>query len=179
MIGLLRGISRSHSSVIKAWETLPSRDKKAATFDTHFVEGYLTQAREVAVGIDGVIQRAEREQISLILEGVHIHPTLQERLMHQTDAIVIPFILGVLKRKQLRKQLTGRGQQVASRRSERYLEHFDAIWELQSFLLEEADRRQIPIIPNVKQEETIRLVLENIADYLAREYTGTPETVFA
>ena len=168
-----------HVSSFNAWETLPSRDEKAATFDTHFVEGYLTQAREVAVGIDGVIQRAEREQISLILEGVHVHPTLQQRLMHQTNAIVIPFILAVLKRKQLRKQLKGRGQQVASRRSERYLGHFDEIWEMQSFLLGEADRHQIPIIPNVNQEETIRLVMETIADYLAREYTGTPETIFA
>ena len=168
-----------HVSSFNAWQTLPSPNEKAAAFETHFIEGYLTQAREVAVGIDGVIQRAEREQISLILEGVHVYPTLQERLMHQIDAIVAPFILGVLKRKQLRKQLMGRGQQVASRRSERYMENFDAIWQLQSFLLEEADRHQIPIIPNVDPEETIRLVMETIADHLAREYTGTPETVFA
>ncbi len=168
-----------HVSSFNAWQTLPSRDEKAATFATHFVEGYLTQAREVAVGIEGVTQRAEREQISLILEGVHVHPALQKHLMHETNAIVIPLILAVLKRKQLRRQLKGRGQQVASRQSERYMEHFDAIWELQSFLLEEADRLQIPIIPNVAQEETIRLVMETISDYLAREYTGTPETVFA
>jgi len=92
---------------------------------------------------------------------------------------VIPFILAVLKRKQLRKQLKGRGQQIASRRSERYLGHFEEIWEMQSFLLDEADRHQIPIIPIINQEETIRLVMETIADYLAREYTGTTETIFA
>lgn len=168
-----------HVSSFNAWQTLPSRNDKAATFDTHFIEGYLTQAREVAVGIEGVIQRAEREQISLILEGVHVYPTLQKRLMRQTDALVIPFILGVLKRKQLRKHLMGRGQQATSRQSERYMENFDAIWELQSFLLEEADRLQIPIIPNVDQQETVRLVMETIADSLAEEYSGTPKTVFA
>ena len=51
--------------------------------------------------------------------------------------------------------------------------------ELDSFGLAEADRHQIPIIPNVELSETIRLVMETIADRLAREYTGTPEVVFA
>ncbi len=168
-----------HVSSFNAWQTLPSSNENPTSFETHFVDGYLTQAREVAVGIEGVIHRAEHEQLSLILEGIHVNPALQERLMHQTNAIVVPFILAVLKRKQLRKQLQGRGQQVASRRSERYLEHFDEIWEVQSFLLAEADRHQIPIIPNVEISETVRLVMETIADRLAQEYTGTPEVVFA
>lgn len=168
-----------HVSSFNAWQTLPSRDDNPVSFDTHFIDGYLTQARKVAVGIEGVLQRAEREKVSLILEGVHVFPGLQEQWMHQTDAVMVPFILAVLKRKQLRNQLKGRGQQVSSRRSERYLENFEEIWELQSFLLSEADRHQIPIIPNVERQESIRLIMETISEYLAREYTGTPERVFA
>jgi len=168
-----------HVSSFDAWRTLPSRNDKAVSFDTHFIEGYLTQAREVAVGIEGVIHRAEREQISLILEGVHVYPTLQQRLMQQTNAIVIPFLLAVLKRKQLREHLKGRGQHSKLRRADRYLEQFDAIWELQSFLLAEADRHQLSIIPNVERPETIRLVMETITEYLAREFKGKPKTVFA
>ncbi|HMB93006.1 MAG TPA: ATP cone domain-containing protein [Rhodothermales bacterium] len=168
-----------HVSSFSAWKTLPSRNARSVSFDTHFVDGYLTQAREVSVGIEGVLKRAEREQVSIIMEGVHIYPMLQKRLARKTDAIVIPLIVGVLKRKQLRKQLQGRGQQVTSRRSERYLESFDAIWELQSYLLTEADRHQITIVPNVDELESIRLVMETISEHLATVYEGTPEEVFA
>ncbi len=167
-----------HASSFQAWQTLPSRQDGQVSFESHFIEGYLTQAREVAVGIEGVLKRAEGEQVSLILEGVHVYPGLQHALMQRSETIVVPLILAVIKRKQLRKRLLGRGQQVPSRRSERYLEHFDAIWELQSFLLAEADRYQIPLIANLDQRETVRLVMETISEYLAKEFSGRPETVF-
>ena len=46
-------------------------------------------------------------------------------------------------------------------------------------MLAEADRHQIPIIPNIEISETIRLVMETIADRLDQEYSGAPEVVFA
>lgn len=163
-----------HVSSYLAWQALP----RVGDEEINMIDGYLTQSEQVSVGIEGVMQRAEREQVSLILEGVHIYPDLQHRLIEQNSAIVVPFILAVLKRKKLRKRLLGRGQQVASRRSERYLENFETIWDLQTYLLSEADRYQVPIIPNDDQEETIRLVMENIMEVLVREYRGRPEDVF-
>ena len=65
-----------HVSSFNAWQTLPSTNENPTSFETHFVDGYLTQAHEVAVGIEGVIHRAEHEQISLILEGIHVNPGL-------------------------------------------------------------------------------------------------------
>lgn len=168
-----------HTSSFQAWKTLPSRGDNPVTFETHFIDGYLTQAREVAVAIEGVFQRALTERISIIVEGVHLYPSLQKRLMHQTDAIVVPFIMAVLKRKQLRKQLQHRGQVAPSRRTERYLNQFDAIWELQSYLLEEADLHDIALLPNVELRETIRLAMETISEYLTAEFTGKPKNVFA
>lgn len=168
-----------HASSYTAWQTLPSRNEAPVSFETHFVDGYLTQAREVGVGVEGVLQRARREQVSLIMEGVHIYPGLQQQLMRANEVLMVPVILAVLKRKQLRRHLQGRGQRTPSRRAERYLEHFDAIWELQSFLLEEADRHHIPILPNVELQETTRLVMETISAHLARHFSGDPDAVFA
>ncbi len=164
-----------HESSYLAWKVMPSR--AGEDLESNMIDGYLTQAEQVSVGIEGVLQRAEREQVSLILEGVHIYPGLQQRLVGKTGALVVPFILAVLKRKKLRKRLIGRGQQVSSRRSERYLENFDITWDLQTFLLSEADRYQVPIIPNDDQEETIRTIMENIMAVLVKEYRGDPEEV--
>ncbi|MCH8276665.1 MAG: hypothetical protein IIA50_03880, partial [Bacteroidetes bacterium] len=88
----------------------------------------------------------------------------------------VPIILAVLKKKRLRKRLIGRGQQVSSRKTERYLENFDHIWSLQSFLLSEADRFNIPIIHNESEEETVRLVMQTISEYLARDSASRART---
>ncbi len=167
-----------HTSSFNTWEALPSWKGQPARLDTHFEQGYLTQSGHVGIGIEGVLQRAERERVSLIVEGVHIHPGLQRSLMDSLNVIVVPIILAVVKKKRLRKQLVGRGAQVVSRRSERYLNNFDAIWRLQDFLLAEADRYDIPVVPNEDKEETIKLVMDEIADAVTSQFSGDEKSVF-
>jgi len=165
-----------HTSSFSAWKTLPATDQAhEPTLNGDFEQGFLIQASQVGVAIEGVVGRAETEQISLILEGVHVHPALQNGIRTKSSVIVVPVLLAVLKRKQLRKQLKGRGHQVSTRRAERYLEHFDEIWHLQSFLLREADRFNIPIISNTDQDETIRSIMTTIVDRLSEEFSGDPK----
>lgn len=168
-----------HTSTFNAWQALPAREDFPVGFESHLEDGYLAQAEQVAVGIEGVLHRADRERISIILEGVHVHPQLQKRLMNETDAVVVPLILAVLRKKKLRTHLTGRGQQVSSRRSKRYLTNFDAIWQLQTFLLSEADRHGIPIISNGEEGETMTAVMGTISDALARAFTPDGDSVFS
>ncbi len=167
-----------HTSSFNAWRVLPARGDEGTPFEPDMIDGYLTQAEQVGVGIEGVMKRAEREKVSLILEGVHLNPILQRRLMKVTSAVVVPAVLAVLKKKQLRKRLQGRSQQVTSRRLESYLEYFDVIWRLQNFMLSQADRLQVPIVINDDQDETIRSLMEIISDALVREYKGDPEDIF-
>ena len=167
-----------HVSSYLAWQTLPEAqisDNPEQRIET----GYLTQAREVSIGVEAVLKRARREQVSVIVEGIHIYPELQRELIRGADSIVIPLMVAVLKRKTLRKHLAGRGSTNKSRRAERYLKHFDAIWHLQSYLLEEAERCNISVISNGEQDEAIVQVMDVVAAELARHYTGKPKDVFA
>ncbi len=157
-----------HTSSFTAWTALPGKPEAIQEVpETLLVNGYLSQADLLAVAIEAVIQRALRERVSLILEGVHIHPALVERLAKNDDAIVIPVMLGVLKRKQLQRRIRGRGSDAPQRRADRYLKHFDEIWRLQSYLLSEADRANIPIIVNSHRDklfsEVMRLTIETLA----------------
>lgn len=162
-----------HTSSFEAYKTFPHWESaEDETQNPSMISGYLSQAEQVGVGIQGVLNRAENEQVSLIIEGVHAHPALQQQIANQSGAIVVPIILAVLKKKRLRKRLIGRGQQITSRRSERYLENFDHIWDLQSFLLAEADHFNIPIIVNMDEDEAIRSIMEVISSYVARETKG-------
>ncbi len=168
-----------HTSSFNAWQTLPSWDHKPVSFQTHFIEGYLAQARAVGVGLEGVMKRAEREQLSLILEGVHIFPEMQKRIRERREVIVVPIIISVHKRKQLRRQLEGRGRQISLRRAERYLASFEAIWKLQDFLVAEAETHDIPIIPNEDVAQTVQLVMDAIGERLLNEYKVKAAEFFA
>ena len=152
-----------HTSSFEAHASLPTAGLEGGEA---MINGYLTQSSQVAVGIEGVLNRAAHEKVSLIIEGVHMHPGLMNQIAMETDALVIPVLLAVLKPKRLKKRLVGRGQTIASRRSERYLESFNKIWDLQSYLLSEADRYNIPIIPNEDEDSTLRLIMQTVSSYL-------------
>ena len=95
-----------------------------------------------------------------------------------SSAIIVPIMLAVLKQKQLKKRLIGRGIQAPQREAERQLSHFDAIWSLQEYLLAEADRANVSIIANEDREHAIRVVLHTIIDALSKNFSSTPREAF-
>jgi 2-phosphoglycerate kinase len=169
-----------HTSSFTAWTALPGKPGAInEVSETLLVNGYRSQADLLAVAIEAVIQRALRERVSLILEGVHIHPAIMEKLAKSNDAIVIPIMLGVLKRKQLQRRIRGRGTDAPQRRADRYLKHFDEIWRLQSYLLSEADRADIPIVVNSDKDNVFREIMRITIETLAEDFSSTPQSVFA
>ena len=126
-----------------------------------------------------MLQRAFREQASLVLEGVHVRPSLAQSIQPDPNAIVIPILLAVLKKENLRQRIKGRGRQVVQRRAERYLEHFDSIWKLQSELLAEADAADVAIISNEDKDTAVRNVMITIVEHLEDEFTAEPREVFS
>jgi len=168
-----------HTSSFTAWTALPGQPKVIQEVsDTLLINGYRSQADLLTVAIEAVIQRALREQVSLILEGVHIHPEFMEKLEKNNEAIVIPVMLGVLKRKQLQRRIHGRGTVAPQRRGDRYLKHFDEIWRLQSHLLSEADHANIPIVANSDRDKLFREIMRITIARLAKDFNNTPQAVF-
>jgi 2-phosphoglycerate kinase len=173
-----------HTSSFTAWTALPGHpDKGDDVTDAQLIHGYRSQADLLSVAIEAVIQRALRERVSLILEGVHIHPAfvekLKEKLGPHGDEVLIPVMLGVLKRKWLQGRIRGRSTNVPQRRSERYLRHFDEIWRLQSHLLSEADRANIPIVVNSDRNKVFSEIMRITIAKLEKDFTGSPQEVFS
>ncbi len=166
-----------HTSSFKAWKKLPFRHDDTPR-DLLITEGFQTQAELLAVPCEAVLNRALGERVSMILEGVHIRPSLLSDIAENTDAIVIRIMLAVLKPRELKRRLKGRGAHAVQRRAERYLKHFDAIWQIQSFLLSEADQTDTPIIPNEKKRNATQQVMAIINQALSQEFTGDPASIF-
>ena len=167
-----------HTSSYMAWETLPVRVAETAEHADLVEDGYRAQAYLVSGACESVIRRALTERVSLILEGVHVLPSLRDVLPEDSDAVVVPIMLASLRKSTLRERVHGRGRTATKRRAERYLERFDDIWHMQTFLLTEADQRDVPIIENDDLERTVQRVITTVIDVLVRERELEPDEVF-
>ena len=169
-----------HTSSFEAWKALPGVDPERDCSDTQLADGFHAQADLLSVACEGVVQRALRERVSLILEGVHICPSLLEKICGTVDdnALVVPVMLAVLERDELQERIRGRGVAAPQRRAKRYLESFDSIWRLQSVLLDEADRARVPIFENDDKDKVFREIMRHIIGILSRDFSRTPAEVF-
>lgn len=163
-----------YHSTYTAWKSLPAQTQTEEPTDAQLAEGYLSQAEPVSLAAEAVVQRALKERVSLIVEGVHIHPGWLDRIELDSDAIVVPIMLAVLSRKKLKKRIKGRGRKTPDRRAERYLTNLDGIWQLQSFLLSAADEADVSIVFNEDQEATVHQAMGVVLDTLADHFSSVP-----
>ena len=68
--------------------------------------------------------------------------------------------------------------EVPQRRAERYLDSLESIWSLQSYLLSEADRCEVPIITTDDKETAIRQIIQQVNAELTKYFTSSAAQVF-
>ncbi len=157
-----------HSS-FAAWRGLPfPRQLQRKEVDSPVITGFLSQINTMQPALEAAISRASLESQHLILEGVHVLPTHISMKDVSSDVIVIPLMLATMDKASLRKRFKARARISAERKAEKYLNHIDDIWELQSYLLNEADRVGIPIVANQAIGDTISEVLGIISDTIIK-----------
>jgi 2-phosphoglycerate kinase len=169
-----------HTSSFEAWKALPGVNPERGCNDAQLADGFHAQAELLSVACEGVVQRALRERVSLILEGVHVYPSMLEKISGAVsdNALVVPVMLAVLDRNELKKRIRGRGGMAPQRRAARYLQSFEDIWRLQSVLLDEADRAHVPIFENNDKDKVFREVMRHIIGVLSRDFSRKPRDVF-
>jgi len=158
-------------SSFDAWRGLPgAADVEGLKIENRVVTGFLAQFSAMRPALEATVERAVDERQHLILEGVHVLPTELQLEVADSRAIVIPLTLAIMEKSLLRKQLNRRGNEKSSREAVRYLKKLDDIWELQSWLLTEADRAGIRIIQNRYIEDAVREVLDLVSDKVMQHY---------
>ena len=167
-----------HKSSYSAWQELPVDILEVEDKSSRIYIGYCRQAEIMSDPIKAVINRALHERVSIIVEGVHFHPSIITSIIEPDDALVVPVMLAVLKRKRLQNRLKGRSTHVPQRRAERYLEHFESIWKLQTYLLSEADQTGVPIISNTDRDDVFREIMLYTIDKLAEDFNKSADQVF-
>jgi 2-phosphoglycerate kinase len=175
----IRLLPELHTSSFNAWRKIPGSADSKEPPEEQMIHGFVHQAELVSVPCEAVIQRALNEQVSLILEGVHVTPALVNRFRNESSAVIVPIMLAVLKQEKLRHQLKDRGLSAPVRNAHSdYLSNFESIWMLQSHLLSEADNNAIPIITNDDRDKTTDRVMRSIIEVLQKDFYTKVEDVF-
>ncbi|MCU7796032.1 MAG: zeta toxin family protein [Candidatus Thiodiazotropha sp. (ex Myrtea spinifera)] len=168
-----------HTSSFNAWRKMPSIKEVKEITEELMINGYLHQSELLSVPCEAVVHRALNERVSLIVEGVHIHPALTDRFKQVENAVIVPIMLAVLKQDKLKLQLKGRGVTSPKRSEEsKYLTNFECIWLLQSYLLSEADNSTMHIIENNDKEKTTDRVMRSIIEVLQKDFNAKADDIF-
>ncbi len=130
------------------------------------IEGFRAQAQTVSVGIRASMDRAVRENASLVLDGVSLVPGLIDLDAYKDAADVIFLIVATLDEEALAERFAARAKRATSRDAAKYLENLSAILKIQDHLLELADRHDVPIVDNISFDHSVVLVIRHLAETL-------------
>ena len=160
-------------SSFEAWRGLAvPRNDQAPEEEDRLVNGFLSQVSVMRPALQAAMERAVQEGEHLILEGVHVLPFDLDIDAIRERAIVISLMLSTIEKDVLRARLRRRGSDVGERHARRYLEHLDEIWELQSFLVGEAESADINVMPTGDIETTIGEILDLISRIVMKRFPG-------
>ena len=160
-----------HKSSFDAYESIRT---PAIRVDA-VIEGFISHVDVVNVGVEAIIERALKEGISVIIEGVHIVPGfIRKELMKKGH--VIMFTLTVEDEEMHRQRFYTRCRQPWVKRSlEHYMENFATIRKTQQFLIEQAKIHNTHIINNVDFRTTIDSMVNEIIKEFGGESDGNEE----
>ncbi len=147
-----------HESSFSAWQALKAPLPEEAD---PVIVGFREQAAAVTVGVKAVIDRAIRESLHMVIEGVHIVPGFIT--MDTSNAFVIPIVITVDQEEMHRSHFYIRELQTEGLRSfERYRANFERIRQIGHYIEGLARENDIPVISSHNLDTTISKVLEEI-----------------
>lgn len=163
-------------SSFDAWRGLPgikAHGGKRLT-DSPVIAGFLAQHANIKSALEATIARALKERQDMIIDGVHVLPMELNLVKAHEEAVVVSVMLAVTTRQRLANQLSWRSREQPDRHASRYLEKLDAIWEVQSYLLNQAEKANIPIIANWNIEDTVHEVLLEVNRRISEHFPPDP-----
>jgi len=158
-------------SSFEAWRGLPDFDGGSDLNEkSRVVTGFLSQLSAMKLALRSTINRAIEDRQHLVLEGIHVVPTELNLEVNSREAVIIPIMLATKEKKSLSNRFEQRGRDENKHQSLRNLEYMDEIWELQSWLLDEADKAGVPIIENWRMEDTMRVVMDLVIAVIIKHF---------
>jgi 2-phosphoglycerate kinase len=147
-----------HHSSFEAGRAMAGDEEDRAGAQT-VLDGFMEQTREVLVGVRAAIDRALEEGWSIVLEGVHLVPGMLPKEIK--GALVVECVLAIDDAEGHASHFWIRDTDSEGVRPyEKYLDAFDDIRLIQTYILGRARKHGVPVIENGNMEEAIGEVME-------------------
>ncbi len=142
------------------------------------VDEYEEQSTRVCVGVRAVVERAVMENMSVLVEGVHLAAPMIPLPDLQGSAYQVAILLTTRDEEVHRARFVARGRR-EGRAGERYLDHFRSIRALQEHLVGRAEAHGVPLLETTDRDTTLqralRLVTSLLEEQIPEIRTGLPE----
>lgn len=142
-------------------------DDDSRDFDDRLIANFEEQATRVSVGVRAVVERAIAENMSILVEGVHLYPPLVPFPDLEGAAYQVPMVLASLDPEAHRSRFLARAR-FGGRRAERYLEKFGAIRTIHDFILQQAETHDVPLLDTPEGDTSVTPALRLITSFLER-----------
>ena len=159
-----------HNSSIRAGIGMPKTLDKS----NRLIGGFCLQAQQVSVGVKAVVDRAIKEKTSMIIEGIHLLPYMQQILKEGTKrAYHIPITLSLMNEKHHKDRFFERGKSNELRKIEPYLHSFENIRIIHEFCTSESEHYEIEVVDNEDFDETTNTLIQLIINTLQEQVNST------
>ena len=159
-----------HNSSIKAGIGMPKTLDKS----NRLIGGFCLQAQQVSVGVKAVVDRAVKEKTSMIIEGIHLLPYMQQILKEGTKrAYHIPITLSLMNEKHHKDRFFERGKHNEFRKKDPHLRSFENIRIIHEFCASESEHYEIEVVDNEDFDETTNTLTQLIINTLQEQVNST------
>jgi|Deesub1362A_J573_1020465.scaffolds.fasta_scaffold00906_20 2-phosphoglycerate kinase len=133
------------------------------------ISGFEDQMRFVSVVIEAVMERAIREGISIIIEGIHVVPGfIKKEYLEKPYVFIFTLKMGDPERHKERFIL--RAQETYLKRpAEYYLEHFEEIRVIHDYIVSQAEKNGVEVIESYNLDEVVERITNRIIERLLSE----------
>ncbi|SUZ66485.1 uncharacterized protein METZ01_LOCUS19339 [marine metagenome] len=164
-----------HKSSNKAGIGMPKTLEKS----DRLIGGFCLQSQQVSVGVKAVVDRAINERTSMIIEGIHLLPYMQQAIKEGTKrAYHIPITLSLMDEKHHRDRFFERGKGNELRKKEPYLYSFENIRIIHEFCTSESENNEIEVVDNEDFDETTNTLMQLIINTLQEQVKSNNPSKF-
>ncbi|MCK5305084.1 MAG: AAA family ATPase, partial [Candidatus Heimdallarchaeota archaeon] len=151
-------IPELHSSSYEAYKMLKP---KLNPILRQSIVGYEEQCRHIIVGVESAIQTALYSRENSIIEGVHLAPNiLNPKVLTENHVIMVLFYLE--DEEEHKRRIQTRGTKAEFRKPDKYMAAFTEIRNIQTYLVEEATKANIPLIETSDSGKALNKTMDTI-----------------
>lgn len=145
-----------HESSYAVWKTLV---RPFSDMVDPVLSAFQEQTQRVNVAVHAIMRRAITENLSMIIEGVHLLPEIIAPEF-SSEALIIPILICTCQEELHRNRFINRGQEAQERSSKKYLENFESIRKIQDALIAKAEENNIFLVDNVDFDDAVNKTIQ-------------------